>query len=205
MQETFWTHFERRVEESPDAVALVFPGAPDCTYLELRNRALVVAEMLIDGGLEKGDRIAFVAANGPWFMEWLLACAYAAFTLVPINVRLSEDELDFVLRDADPKLVVCDAKRRETLERIDGISPILRDVEGLDRALPVRDTALQGYSVQRDPMLQIYTSGTTGRPKGAVITNGNISAGISHCIPCPETWAQTMWCWFVCRFSISRV
>jgi acyl-CoA synthetase (AMP-forming)/AMP-acid ligase II len=184
MQETFWTHFERRTQESPDAVAVVFPDTPDCSYIELRNRAVALAEMLIDGGIEKGDRIAFVAANGPWFMEWLLACAYASFTLVPINVRLSEEELDFVLRDADPKLVVCDDKRREILCRIDRISPILRGVDRNDGSMPLRDATLQGYAFPLDPILQIYTSGTTGRPKGAVITNGNISAGISHCIPC---------------------
>ncbi|WMT76339.1 AMP-binding protein [Bradyrhizobium sp. Ash2021] len=184
MLDTFWNHFERRVHESPDAVAVAFPGKPDCSYVKLRTRAIGLARSLMCGGLEKGDRIAFVAANGPWFLEWLLASAYAGFTLVPINVRLSQEELDFVVHDACPKLVVCDAKRRETLEGIEGISTMLRDVERSDENVPSTDLSLLSEALPQDPILQIYTSGTTGRPKGAVITNGNISAGISHCIPC---------------------
>ncbi len=140
--------------------------------------ASVAAALRERFGVEKGDRVAILAANCP---EWVLAF-WAALCLGAIPVGMNGwwagDEIAYGLSDCKPVLLIGDRKR---LARIDGVDPAVPVVEiesgfeklwhhDLDAELP--DTPID----EDDPATILYTSGTTGRPKGAVNTHRNIIA-----------------------------
>jgi acyl-CoA synthetase (AMP-forming)/AMP-acid ligase II len=140
--------------------------------------ASVAAALRERFGVEKGDRVAILAANCP---EWVLSF-WAALSLGAIPVGMNGwwagDEIVYGLSDCKPVLLIGDRKR---LARIDGVDPGVPVVEiesgfeklwhhDLDAALP--DTPID----EDDPATILYTSGTTGRPKGAVNTHRNIIA-----------------------------
>ncbi len=140
--------------------------------------ASVAAALRERFGVEKGDRVAILAANCP---EWVLSF-WAALSLGAIPVGMNGwwagDEIVYGLSDCKPVLLIGARKR---LARIDGVDPGVPVVEiesgfeklwhhDLDAALP--DTPID----EDDPATILYTSGTTGRPKGAVNTHRNIIA-----------------------------
>lgn len=137
-------------------------------------------------GVEKGDRVAILAANCP---EWVIAF-WAALSLGAIPVGLNAwwagDEILYGVDNCDPKLLIADRKR---LSRIDSAPARLAGLAGLavpvveiesefeklwhhDLAASLPDTPID----EDDPATILYTSGTTGRPKGAVNTHRNIIA-----------------------------
>lgn len=151
-----WTCF------GPDRVALAFPGTSGAlsrwTYRDLFRRAQRRAAWLRDvHGVRAGDRVAWREANRPEFFETLFACARLGAILVPVNWRLAQPEIEFILGHCAPK-VVLDA---QTLAPLD---------DWADPAVPCAEAGAD------TPLLILYTSGTTGRPKGAVLTHGSITA-----------------------------
>ena len=132
-------------------------------------------------GVEKGDRVAILAANCP---EWVLSF-WAALGLGAIAVGLNgwwaRGEILYGLGDSDPKLLIGDRKRLARLQPGDLSIPVVEiesDFEKLwqhDIGAPLPDVAID----EDDPATILYTSGTTGRPKGAVNTHRNI-VGLSR-------------------------
>lgn len=156
----------------PDRVALTFPdggsrttqhtddtGHARWTYRELHRRAQRRAAWLRDvHGVGPGDRVAWSEGNRPEFFEALFACARLGAILVPINWRLAQPEIDYIVGHCGPK-VVLDAQNLATL---DDDGPLPR--------VPCAEADAE------TPLMILYTSGTTGRPKGAVLTHGSITA-----------------------------
>ena len=88
-----------------EQTALVWDGHTR-TYAELRDRALRLATALRARGLDTGDRVAAHLLNRGEIFEVYFACAYAGLTLVPISWRLMAREIDQILSDCTPILVV---------------------------------------------------------------------------------------------------
>ena len=124
-------------------------------------------------GLEKGDRIAVLAEFSLEYIIMLGAAQKTGCVLVPLNYRLAAAEIDYLLSDAQPKLVIAEEKFSHLL-RFDGPSIDLKTLEQLlDPTRPDDDD--QPFPVvpvdENDPVFIIYTSGTTGFPKGALYTH----------------------------------
>jgi len=158
-----------RAAATPDRVAIRFRGA-ETTFAELERRSEQLAAGLRHRGLRRGDRVATLTANRPEHVVALFACAKAGLALVPLNWRLSREEIAYQLADCAPALVLAEEERADLVAGADvplrGIeSSALDELAGEESAgPPVAD---------EDPLLIIYTSGTTGRPKGAVLTHAN--------------------------------
>lgn len=177
----------RRAITAPQHPAIVFRDKP-LTYAELAERIEHLASALVAHGVRRGDRVAYLGNNHPSLIEVLFACARLGAVTVPLNTRLSPHELAYMLDNSGSSLLintqglepVASAAAGE-LRRIvvaDGTDATVRaDVEDYDAV--VRDAA-QREPVERvevgvdDPALIIYTSGTTGRPKGAVLSHGDL-------------------------------
>lgn len=170
----------------PGATAVVAPDK-QLTFAELDERVGRLGGALRGRGLKPGSRVALLAANECEYLELQAACVRSGFTLVPLNFRLAKPELDYIIRDADPAVIV--AGRQEE-DRVVELAGELDDVVALglgrpDR-LPSYDEALAEASPDPeadpdDPDLRttiLYTSGTTGRPKGAVIDRRGMTARV---------------------------
>jgi acyl-CoA synthetase (AMP-forming)/AMP-acid ligase II len=132
-----------------DRVALVFDGV-ERTHAQLHARAARVAGALAARGVHRGDPVAMLLHNGLEFPETMLACHRLGAIAVPINFRLTQSEIDYIVADCGAVTLVDSP--------LDG------------------EPAPQAHVEPGDPALICYTSGTTGRPKGAVLTHANLVA-----------------------------
>ncbi len=154
------------------------------TYAELDDRvARLAAALTHDLGLGEGDRVAVLANNDGRFFEVEFACWRLGAVMVPLNWRLTIPELEFIVGDAAPTVIVTDhdfvdnalelAASCDVAHVVDweGGSGRVADYEEL---LAAADPATAPRpETHHDTLLTImYTSGTTGRPKGAMITQG---------------------------------
>ena len=153
----------------PDRVAVIDPDEPaQHTFADLHRSAGEIAGGLAERGVGQGDRVCAMMQSGVPLLELLFACGQIGAILVPMNWRLSDRELGNLLSDADPALVVSDARFEEAAQRV---SEGARRFEGIvGNALPA--PALVHMS---DPWIILYTGGTTGTPKGAVLTHGSVT------------------------------
>jgi fatty-acyl-CoA synthase len=165
----------RRAAVRPGAVALVCEGER-ISYGELEERSNRVAAALREAGVAKGDRVGLLLTNCPEFFEIFFACAKVGARMVPINFRLVAAEVAFVLEDSGSGVLFHSAELAETAAGAAGEGVrrigIGAEYEAFrDGASP--DPAPCDADLDDDVAI-IYTSGTTGRPKGAVLTHGNL-------------------------------
>ncbi len=173
----------RRAFQTPDRPALTFEGTTR-SYAAMNRDIDRLAAALRSGGVCRGDRIGFLGLNQPVYFDLLFAAARLGAIFVPLNFRLTGPELDYIINDAGVHTLVVDGPHRPV---IDGIRATLccrryLSADGpADGWVPVGefvgDTAPlpAGEPADEDDIAVImYTSGTTGRPKGVMLTHGNL-------------------------------
>ncbi|NIV18926.1 MAG: long-chain-fatty-acid--CoA ligase [Woeseiaceae bacterium] len=155
------------------------------TYAELNSRCNRVANLLLEKGIGKGDRVAFLMMNGIEYIESFFACAKIGAIVVPLNWRLVPDELEFIVNDSGSIALVFDSEFDESVaalhNRDTNISQWLRvgDADSSPDWAQDYESASSdsepGIGASGDDRLFImYTSGTTGLPKGAVHTHNTM-------------------------------
>ncbi len=167
----------------PDAPALTGHETGETfTWGELDARVASLAHRFVTAyGLRRGDRVALVAENDPRMIEVQFACHRAGLAVVPLNWRSAPAELDAVLADAEPGLIVHDVEWA-------GLAGELADRAGLAHRLgwgtpsSEYEAAVTGPDgvpgTAGDPadLAQVmYTSGTTGRPKGVMVARDQLT------------------------------
>lgn len=182
---------DRNAKWFPGRVA-VSQGNRTATFRELRCRAWRAANALRALGVERGGRVAILATNCFEYVEAMFACGLAGATSVPLNFRLSAQELDYIVRDAGCVLLLHTPDQGEKIEQLRSApSPVRRWVvfgeekrngsqpyEELLRQAAVSDPELP---VSGDDLFTImYTSGTTGKPKGVMLTQQAFMRGTEH-------------------------
>lgn len=158
LEESVLAMLRATVDQRPDAEAVVELDGPRLTYRELWDRSARVAGGLIESGVERGDRVAIRLPNSA---DWCLAyfgTLMAGGAVVPVNTRLTQTEVDYVVSDSGAKYV---------------FEPEVALPEG--RPTVVEDLRLS------DLAAIFYTSGTTGFPKGAMTTHENFLSNVETC------------------------
>jgi long-chain acyl-CoA synthetase len=150
-------------------------------YTALAGRAARLASALTWSGLRAGDRVALVSRNVPAYIEALFACWWAGLVAIPVNAKLHPRELAFVLADGGARWVFVDDAWQASIAALAADAPAVERVVALDgaeyRKLIGTDGADAPAVVPADAAAWLfYTSGTTGRPKGVIISHGNLRA-----------------------------
>ncbi len=152
----------------PDAEALFdVDAARRWTWSQLHAEALGWAGLLRARGVVAGDRVAVLAGNRGETFALLFACAHLGAMLAPLNWRLAEAELAWQLADLEPRVRLGEGSTLALLG--DGAIDLDAGPGPVDRE-PAASVAAA------DPWLVLYTSGSSGRPKGALLTHGQILA-----------------------------
>ncbi len=185
-----WFLFDPGPTNCPDAE--VVSRRPDgaverATYAEIGRRTQQLMHALDHLGLDRGRPVATLAWNGNRHLEAYLGVPCTARILHTLNVRLSPEELAFIIADAEDQLLLVDPEFIGLVEQVQHLVGHLPPVVVLDGTVP--DTDLRGVVAYEDlisdqredydrfeipestPMGLCYTSGTTGRPKGVVSTH----------------------------------
>ena len=140
-------------------------------YAWLDAMANGVARALTRRGFARGERIAILSANRAEYLAAYYGIMRADLVAVPVNFKFPRQTIHFILRDADAKLVFCDATRRpDCPAAIPAVQFGGAGVDGFDQFIdigPHQPVAPRA----RDPAMILYTSGSTGMPKGVVLSH----------------------------------
>ncbi len=151
------------------------------TWNQMHRMAGRMARALLRLGAKPGDRITVQVEKSPETLALYLACLRGGFVFQPLNPAYTTAELEHFITDAEPAVIICDPDRKADLEPLAArigarLSTLRGDWKGsffmLQMVQPETfETVARGPD---DPAAILYTSGTTGRPKGAVLTHGNL-------------------------------
>ena len=169
--------FLRKRMIHPDKPALIACSRTH-SYAALHDAIDATAQTLIAShGISLGDRVMVNMENSDRMMICYLAIHRAGAVAVPVNPKLVERELRFMVSDATPRLYICDADRVVAAEAF--CSEF--GVEVIDGALVQGDAPHAGRPLPEfppdAPASIFYTSGTTGAPKGVIHTHATLKAG----------------------------
>lgn len=171
---------------TPNAEGYV--GRNRYTFKAMNERVNQFASYLAEKGIKAGERIALICKNNEDFITAFFAAAKLGIITVPINWRLQTKEVEYILSNCDPSLLIYDQEFtqmcqqlavKHSISTLEAGGEFEEAIEQLSSAEPVFQTE------NDDPILIMYTSGTTGKPKGALITHTNLfsaSVGMSHVI-----------------------
>jgi long-chain acyl-CoA synthetase len=138
--------------------------------------------MLAASGIGKGDAVSLLMPNSAEYIIAYFACWQLGAVAGPINSLLKADEIAFVISDSETKALLVHSEFLPTIDGIKDSLPNLRQVIQFDdEGVATREFEKGPALFQRDVNLDseaiiIYTSGTTGKPKGCLLTHGNLIA-----------------------------
>ena len=170
-----------RAERARDVAIVDGLTGESITYGELDERVARIAGWLTRQGIGHGDRIACLSPNTKSCMEFFLALARIGAVAVPLNLRLSPQELQFIVADSGAKVFFAASPLLELAEAAVAGSAAIRvrvldggsrdgwipyaDVASDQHPMIARDARVTGHTL----FMLLYTRGTTGQPKGCMI------------------------------------
>ena len=164
------------------------------SYKELEDQSSQYANGFSNLGLKPGDRISVQVNKSPEVLYIYLACLRSNIIFHPLNTAYKDHELSFLLEDADPTLFICE---KEVYEKIDSLnlkhppSHIFNiQIQHKDSIQAIKLAGIHEVvdCSEEDTAALLYSSGTTGRPKGIMLTHGNIG---TNAMSLKEAWEFT--------------
>ena len=157
------------------------PGKPTVSFRQFIERTSQVANLLLKHGLKPGDRVAVQASKTIEMVILYGATIQAGGVFLSLNTDYKKDEISYFIKDASPKIFVCDPQKRKELENISdqvGSKVLTLDKDGqgsLRSQANILSKTFKTIDRQPDDLVALlYTSGTTGRSKGAMLTQNNL-------------------------------
>ena len=192
---------EKHAQEIPDAEALrSYEGKEwiSRTFAEFLHdvRRTASAYGIAFALRPREENVALILANSPTWMSVYLACSGAGVSVVPIDPKLHNNEIAYILGDSGAVVVTTDRAHLDMMRAIVPDLPSVRGVvlvDGEGAYEPIGSVPVHALEALRadvrdekwydehvaeadDVASIIYTSGTTGKPKGAMLTHGNFTA-----------------------------
>lgn len=160
----------------------IFWGEEVVTYDQIASQSRWLAhELRQKFRVKQGDRVAIWLKNCPEFVSVLFGILESGAVVVPINNFLKPDEVAYILKDCGANVLVSDAASSEGTATLQQRIPALQilEIESLGHSSePLAD---RNQASDSDLAVIIYTSGTTGRPKGAMLSHGNLLHNVESC------------------------
>ncbi|MFG2472535.1 long-chain fatty acid--CoA ligase [Streptomyces canus] len=168
----------RRARKTPHRTALIH-GDTTFTYAELHTRVTRLAHALRARGIRRGDRVAYLGPNHPSYLETLFAAGSLGAVFVPLNTRLAGPEIGYQLSDSGARALVYGPSHAGLVAGLPGSTDVRTYVEvGAEYEQLLAESTAEPIDepvTADDTCIIMYTSGTTGRPKGAMLTHGNLT------------------------------
>jgi long-chain acyl-CoA synthetase len=177
--------YEKNSGSLSDLTAINF-NAIDFSYADLFEKTAKFANGLKDLNLMPGSRVAVLCQNHPAFFHLFGACAALNLVIVLINRRLSPDEIKYIIEDTTPCLIIADSEQRDLVKQWkdefsclddyfivepDGGGDDEHDISNLYSPRVLESRALCKID---DPYIIIHTAAVHGKPRGAVLSHGNV-------------------------------
>ncbi len=146
------------------------------SFRDLNGEACRAAHALAANGVRAGDRVAALMRNGPDYVALYYGAAKIGAILCAINWRLAAQEIDYILGDSEPKLLVHGTEFAPAVSAGGRRGLTVSAAETGWRAQIAAAPAQEPQAAMGggEPLVLVYTSGTTGRPKGAVLTHNQM-------------------------------
>ncbi|MDB6029805.1 MAG: long-chain fatty-acid-CoA ligase [Verrucomicrobiales bacterium] len=161
----------------------IFWGEQTFTYDQILEESSRLAVFLTNSqGLRPGDRVGLWLKNCPEFVPVLFGVLQAGGVVVPLNNFYKPSEVEYILKDAAATVVITDSSMSEATGALAALCPQLQILRIEEFAsLQAAEHVPQPERGEDDLAVIIYTSGTTGRPKGAMLSHGNLLANVDSC------------------------
>ena len=170
LSETVRSHKEKKA---------VFCKEKEFTYKQFNNRVGNLANALTKFGISKGDKVAILHKNCHYFLETYFGTMQIGAVLVPLNNYLSADELAYILKDSESKLLIANVNFNSKVN--DTVDILKKDIKTIYTSKDYEDFINTGDSILPEVVVKdndaaqiYYTSGTTGRSKGVVLSYKNV-------------------------------
>ena len=165
----------------PDRTAISFEGKK-VTFSQVNDRANRLANAFKKFGIQRNDRVAILQVNTNQYPETYFATAKLGVIMVPLNFRAKEDELSYMLQNAEAKVLLVGDRYVSMAAALRANAPTVKHFISLDK--PDKDmlfyedvlakSSPEEVSTdipEEDVSVLMYTAGTTGRPKGVPLTH----------------------------------
>ncbi|MEG1623215.1 MAG: AMP-binding protein [Alistipes sp.] len=177
---TLYDLVRNSVEKFTSKVAFSLEGGDDVTYGEAGKRIAAVQQLLVNAGLQAGDRVALLSSSMPNWGICYLAITSAGMVVVPILPDFSGEELDMIIAHAEAKALMVSDRLFTKLSKktIEPLHIVIRtkNLKALSQKVHTEGVAV--IPKPDDLAAIIYTSGTTSKPKGVMLTQKALCAQI---------------------------
>ena len=179
------------VKQYADKTSIVFAGEGNYTYREMGDEVKLLAEMLLELGVSKGDKVAILSTNMPNWGKVFFAISLVGAMAVPILPDFHTKEIHTIIEHSESKLLfisegLYNSIADETVELLNGM--VMMDnfaivpkgtpsshLKLLESSLPLVISKYREVDVEEEDLASIiYTSGTTGSSKGVMLTHKNL-------------------------------
>jgi long-chain acyl-CoA synthetase len=174
---------EERARLTPEKVFLFSePDGRQYSYAEFDAAIDRTARLLLSHGIAKGDVVSLLLPNSAEYIIAYFACFKIGALAGPINSMLKPHEMSYVIAHSEAKALLLHTDFKPKIDEVREDLPMLRSVIEFDderqatREFDVAVDLPSGDIEKTDEAIIIYTSGTTGKPKGCLLTHGNLLA-----------------------------